>query len=105
METRKCSSGKKATLTNKVDFYFTLVVYQSPCYDRWIVLLNATTYIDYHYRSGHYKSYVSESENSPKFFSKSSYFGAKSAKFSTFQKILYGKKLEIFKTIAENPKI
>ena len=25
--TRKYSSGKKATLTNKVDFYFTLVVY------------------------------------------------------------------------------
>ena len=27
VETRKYSSGKKATLTNKVDFYFTLVVY------------------------------------------------------------------------------
>ena len=37
METRKYSSGKKATLTNKVDLYFTLVVYQTLCYDRWIV--------------------------------------------------------------------
>ena len=27
VETRKYSSGKKATLKNKVDFYFTLVVY------------------------------------------------------------------------------
>ena len=37
METRKYSSGKKAALTNKVDFYFTLVVYLTLRYDRWIV--------------------------------------------------------------------
>ena len=49
-------------------------------------LLNATNYIDYHYLWGHYKSQVSESENSPKFVPKSSYFSAKSAKFSAFQK-------------------
>ena len=51
-------------------------------------LLNATNYIDYRYLWDRYASSVSESENSPKFVPKSSYFSAKSAKISAFQKRL-----------------
>ena len=57
-------------------------------------VLNATNYTDYRYLWDRYKSYVSESENSPKFVPKSSYFSAKSAKMSAFQKRL--KKIKKF---------
>ena len=66
-------------------------------------LLNATNYIDFRYLWNRYKSWVSESENSPKFVPKSSYFRAKAPKLARFKKDLE-KKLKISKTIAEIPK-
>ena len=82
----KIQSRKKGNSEESDGLLFQFSCLLNPVLRSMDSLLNATNYIDYHYLWGHYKSLVSESENSPKFVPKSSYFSAKSAKFSAFQK-------------------
>ena len=56
METRKHSSGKNATLTNKIDFYFRDFSCLLNPLLRLVDSLLTTNYIDYQYLWGNYKT-------------------------------------------------